>query len=42
MIGTQHVVDAVLAEAAQRGKADETTVIVTDRSDAACGGPAIP
>ncbi|QNJ91416.1 TldD/PmbA family protein [Mycolicibacterium fluoranthenivorans] len=35
MIGTQHVVDAVLAEAAQRGKADETTVIVTDRSDAA-------
>ncbi|MGJ6123540.1 metallopeptidase TldD-related protein [Mycolicibacterium sp. Y3] len=35
MISSQHVVDAVLAEAAQRGKADETTVIVTDRSDAA-------
>lgn len=35
MISPQHVVDAVLAEAAQRGKADETTVIVTDRSDAA-------
>lgn len=34
MISPQHVVDAVLAEAAQRGKADETTVIVTDRSDA--------
>ncbi|SCX03267.1 metallopeptidase TldD-related protein [Mycolicibacterium fluoranthenivorans] len=35
MISSQHVVDAVLAEAARRGKADETTVIVTDRSDAA-------
>ncbi|MEN4474948.1 metallopeptidase TldD-related protein [Mycolicibacterium cosmeticum] len=34
MISPQHVVDAVLAEAARRGKADETTVIVTDRSDA--------
>lgn len=34
MIDSQQVVDAVLAEAARRGKADETTVIVTDRSDA--------
>ncbi|CDO05663.1 TldD/PmbA family protein [Mycolicibacterium cosmeticum] len=34
MISPQHVVDAVLVEAARRGKADETTVIVTDRSDA--------
>jgi predicted Zn-dependent protease len=32
---SQQVVDAVLAEAARRGKADETIVIVTDRSDAA-------
>lgn len=34
MISPQQVVDAVLAEAARRGKVDETTVIVTDRSDA--------
>ncbi len=35
MIGAQQVVDIVLAEAARLGKADETIVIVTDRSDAA-------
>lgn len=34
MIGPQEVVDAVLAEAARRGRADETIVLVTDRSDA--------
>ncbi|MHA3020859.1 metallopeptidase TldD-related protein [Mycobacterium sp. BMJ-28] len=34
MISPQQVIDAVLAEAARRGKVDETTVIVTDRSDA--------
>jgi predicted Zn-dependent protease len=34
MIGAQQVVDAVLAEAARLGKADETIVLVTDRSDA--------
>jgi predicted Zn-dependent protease len=35
MIGAQQVVDAALAEAARRGKADETIVLVTDRADAA-------
>ena len=35
MIGAQQVVDAALAEAARLGKADETTVLVTDRADAA-------
>lgn len=35
MIAPQQVVDQVLAEAARRGRADETTVIVTDRADAA-------
>ncbi len=35
MIGAQQVVDTALAEAARLGKADETIVIVTDRSDAA-------
>ena len=35
MIGAQQVVDIALAEAARLGKADETTVIVVDRSDAA-------
>ncbi len=34
MIGAQQVVDSVLAEAARRGKADETIVLVTDRADA--------
>jgi predicted Zn-dependent protease len=34
MIGAQHVVDTVLAEA-RLGKADETIVLVTDRTDAA-------
>lgn len=34
MIGPQQVVDAVLAEAAHRGRADETIVLVTDRTDA--------
>src|SRR6478672_6442606 len=34
VIPAQHVVDAVLTEAARLGKADETIVIVTDRSDA--------
>lgn len=34
MIGPQQVVDAVLAEAAHRGRADETIVLVTDRADA--------
>ena len=34
MIGAQQVVDLVLAEAARLGKADETIVMVTDRSDA--------
>ncbi|WP_197375157.1 TldD/PmbA family protein [Mycolicibacterium baixiangningiae] len=34
MIGPQEVVDAVLAEAARRGRADETIVLVTDRADA--------
>jgi predicted Zn-dependent protease len=34
MIGAQQVVDAALAEAARLGKADETIVVVTDRSDA--------
>lgn len=34
MIGPQDVVDAVLAEAARRGRADETIVLVTDRADA--------
>jgi predicted Zn-dependent protease len=33
VIGAQQVIDAVLAEAARLGKADETVVIVTDRSD---------
>ncbi|MGE2717756.1 metallopeptidase TldD-related protein [Mycolicibacterium litorale] len=32
MIGPQEVVDAVLAEAARRGRADETIVLVTDRA----------
>ena len=35
MIGAQQVVDLALAEAARLGKADETIVVVTDRSDAA-------
>ena len=35
MIGAQRVVDLALAEAARLGKADETIVSVTDRSDAA-------
>jgi predicted Zn-dependent protease len=35
MIGAQQVVDAALAEAARLGNADETTVLVTDRADAA-------
>ena len=35
MIGAQHVVELALAEAARLGKADETIVTVTDRSDAA-------
>lgn len=34
MIPAQEVVDAVLMEAARRGRADETIVLVTDRSDA--------
>jgi predicted Zn-dependent protease len=34
VIGAQQVVDNVLAEAAKRGKADETIVLVTDRADA--------
>ena len=35
MIGAQQVVETVLAEAGRLGKADETVVTVTDRSDAA-------
>src|SRR4029077_13615862 len=35
MIGAQQVVDTALAEAARLGKADETIVLVTDRTDAA-------
>ncbi len=35
MIGAQQVVDMALTEAARLGKADETIVLVTDRSDAA-------
>jgi predicted Zn-dependent protease len=35
MIGAQQVIEIALAEAARLGKADETTVLVTDRSDAA-------
>jgi predicted Zn-dependent protease len=35
VIAAQQVVDVVLTEAARLGKADETIVIVTDRSDAA-------
>ena len=35
MIGAQQVVEIALAEAARLGKADETIVIVADRSDAA-------
>ena len=35
MIGAQQVVDIAMTEAARRGKADETIVIVADRSDAA-------
>ncbi len=35
MIGAQQVVDAVLAEAARLGKADETIVVVADGSNAA-------
>ena len=35
MIGGQRVVDTALAEAARLGNADETIVLVTDRSDAA-------
>lgn len=35
MIAPQQLVDQVLAEAARLGRADETTVIVTDRADAA-------
>ncbi|MDO3637759.1 TldD/PmbA family protein [Mycolicibacterium arseniciresistens] len=35
MISPQQVVDTVLATAAQRGRADETMVLVTDRSDTA-------
>ena len=34
MIGAQQVVDIALAEAARLGRADETIVLVTDRSDA--------
>src|SRR5258708_29816399 len=34
MIGAQQVVDTALAEAARRGKAEETIVLVTDRADA--------
>ncbi|MGV0646465.1 metallopeptidase TldD-related protein [Mycolicibacterium sp. XJ2546] len=34
MIGAQQVIDLALAEAASRGKADETIVLVTDRVDA--------
>ncbi len=34
MIGAQQVVDVALAEAGRLGKADETIVLVTDRSDA--------
>ncbi|MGA9376681.1 MAG: TldD/PmbA family protein, partial [Mycobacterium sp.] len=34
MIAPQQLVDQVLAEAARLGRADETTVIVTDRADA--------
>jgi predicted Zn-dependent protease len=34
VIGAQQVVDIALAEAARRGKADETMVLVTDRADA--------
>lgn len=34
MIGAQQVIDLALAEAARRGQADETTVLVTDRADA--------
>ncbi|ULE31988.1 TldD/PmbA family protein [Mycobacterium sp. IDR2000157661] len=35
MIGAQQVVDIALAEAVRLGRADETIVLVTDRSDAA-------
>src|SRR5436190_16996331 len=35
MIGAQQVVEAALAEAARLGKADETIVLVSDRTDAA-------
>ena len=35
MISAQQVIDSALAEAARQGKADETIVTVTDRSDAA-------
>ncbi len=35
MIGAQQMIDAALAEAVRRGKADETIVLVTDRADAA-------
>src|SRR5262245_4136574 len=35
MISAPQVVDLVLAEAARRGRADETIVLVTDRSTAA-------
>jgi predicted Zn-dependent protease len=35
VIGPQHVVELALTEAARLGKADETIVTVTDRSDAA-------
>jgi predicted Zn-dependent protease len=35
VIGAQQVIDTALAEAARLGKADETIVLVTDRSDAA-------
>jgi predicted Zn-dependent protease len=35
MIGAQQVIDTALAEAARRGGADETVVLVTDRADAA-------
>jgi predicted Zn-dependent protease len=34
MIGAQQVIDIVLAEAARCGRADETIVLVTDRSEA--------
>jgi predicted Zn-dependent protease len=34
MIGAQQVIDIALAEAARSGKADETMVLVTDRSEA--------